>query len=143
MITNNGQITDKPAISRQLDERVLALMSILPGAIDTVMTRRAKLITEIEQLKLEGVTNATPYYKGGVYLVLVHPTDVCGHRKREYIGADPDKIRIALARVERFQRYQSLKNELATLNSRMQQAEESLVNVFRALRIEVPFWARL
>lgn len=64
-------------------------------------------LEEAEMLKLQtkGLIYAGTWYKAGKYLYLVHPDENGNGRKREYIGADEQKIAEALGGIERGQKY--------------------------------------
>lgn len=55
-------------------------------------------LTKLAEL---GTIRASEHWRDGKYLYLIHPTDSCGQRKREYIGADPDKVANARAAMAR------------------------------------------
>lgn len=77
---------------------------------------------EMAELKAQGLIYAGTTYKAGKYLYLVYPYDDAGQRKREYIGADPDKIKEALAGIERARRYDMLSRSAEVMKHYVQQA---------------------
>lgn len=66
---------------------------------------------EMAALKTAGVKYATPHYRAGRYLYLIHPQKD-GERVREYIGADPEKITAALDAINRAHQYDQLAETL-------------------------------
>ena len=92
-----------------------------------------QLEEKIESLKEKGTVNATLHYKAGRYLYLIHPTDNTGNRKREYVGANPEKIKEAQEAVNRYHEAEELKIILSMEKGRMQQAERYLKEAERAL----------
>ncbi|NUM43678.1 MAG: hypothetical protein HUU38_03150 [Anaerolineales bacterium] len=76
------------------------------------------LQTQIETLKGEililedqGTLDGHAWYKDGKYLYLVHHLD----QHKQYIGADPEKQREALALLDRYAKVKHLSSNLATL----------------------------
>ena len=69
---------------------------------------------QIETLKKLGTVNASLHYRAERYLYLIHPTDKEGNRKREYVGADPEKIKAATESVNRYYKAQDLERKLNT-----------------------------
>lgn len=63
---------------------------------------------QIRDLERKQMTCAKEWYKAGKYLYLVYPTDSQGHRKREYIGADPKRIQSAKERLQCFALHRDL-----------------------------------
>lgn len=63
----------------------------------------------MEQLKKAGISYAGTWWKARKYLYLVHPSDGFGYRKREYIGADAEKVQAALAGIERGKLFEQCK----------------------------------
>ncbi len=84
-----------------------------------------KRIAAIESL---GIIDASPYYRDGTYLYLIHPMKD-GKREREYIGKDPTKVREALDKVERFKKWQDLQAKLHSLNQSYQSLEHHLQGI--------------
>jgi len=81
---------------------------------------------EMEKLKRAGLIYAGTWYKAGKYLYLVYPSDGNGDRKRDYIGADEDKITTALAGIERGQKYNQCKARKEALQSKMNRMKQYL-----------------
>jgi hypothetical protein len=93
-----------------------ATLVIVDQAITYLRTRREALAREAARLEQLRPVLATPHWRKDRnsqprYLYLIHPTQDDGSRKREYIGADPDKQAEALARVKAWDELQVVKNE--------------------------------
>ncbi|BCB27297.1 hypothetical protein SKTS_21830 [Sulfurimicrobium lacus] len=71
--------------------------------------------TEIEE---QGYCFGTIHYKAGKYAYLIHPQQN-GERVREYIGADPERIEEAHARIARAQRHRQLIQEINQLENHL------------------------
>lgn len=83
---------------------------------------------QIKKLVKQGIVNASPHWKDGKYLVLVHPDGAftkkvegkdVAYRKREYIGLESDKTVEALAKLERHSEWVKLTNERDRLQNRI------------------------
>lgn len=86
-------MSDPLTLARSCDQLAAALR-----ALDAY---RAECKADLAKLIELGTVRASEHWRDGKYLYLIHPTDSAGQRKREYIGADPDRIanaRAALAR---------------------------------------------
>jgi len=77
----------------------------------------------------------------GRYLRLVFPTNGSARRK-EYIGADPDKIAAALAKVKRTADARRVRNRLAYLQDYAKAAVIDLRNVLTDLRHAEHYWGQ-
>lgn len=93
---------------------------------------RAK--AEMDSLKAKGLIYAGTHYKAGKYLYLVYPVADDGSRERKYIGADPEKIKAALAGIERGTEYQRLEVRMQQLKSRAARCNEYLTYAHSAIR---------
>lgn len=82
---------------------------------------RSTLLAEIEQLNEQPRIAATPFWHQGRYLYLNQP-QVDGRRKRQYIGSQPEKIKIALCALRNQQRYDAIKQELAHIDGQIRTA---------------------
>lgn len=75
----------------------------------------------MNQLDKAGIKYAGIWWKDGKYLYLVGASDGFGSRKREYIGADPVKVKAAMDSLKRGQMYLECKKRRdrnrATLSS--------------------------
>lgn len=92
-------------------DNLLPLARQLVANLEIAQQTFAALKAKIEALEEAGIANASPSYRDGKYLYLIFPM-VDGERKREYIGADPEKIAAALARIERNKQHSALTAEL-------------------------------
>jgi len=108
-----------------------------------------KLLQEIAALEAEGVYDSepTPSWEqrdgSGAYLRLVYRTEQgTGQRRKEYVGANKDKVEAALARVERTRRHRRLKARLASLLAHVRQVNEGLRDAGRELGRAADLWGR-
>lgn len=101
-------------------------------AFDAAKQKRAALAREIAALERAGIVNATPFLNKGKYLYLSYPMHR-GVRRREYIGADQDRIAEVLAKIERFKQHRALSGELDALNVAFQDSFHALRSFYDAL----------
>lgn len=85
--------------------------------------RIADLSSQISHLERLGTVNASLHYKAGRYLYLIHPTHESGDRIRQYVGAQPEKIKEAQESVNRYHEAQELKRILKMHNTNMTLAD--------------------
>ena len=75
----------------------------------------------MNQLDRAGIKYAGTWWKDGKYLYLVGASDGFGSRKREYIGADPEKVQTAMDSLKRGQMFLECKKRrdrnVATLSN--------------------------
>lgn len=102
------------------------------SALDAAKQTRAALAGEIAALERAGIVNATPFWNKGKYLYLSYPMHR-GVRRREYIGADQDKIAGMLAKIERFKQHRALSSELEALDAAFQSSFRALKGFCSAL----------
>lgn len=88
---------------------------------------------EMASLKAMGLIYAGTWYKGGKYLYLIHPSDGFGYRKREYIGAEPEKVQAALDGIERGKRYDKTKARMEYLRRQLNSIQYHLMNAERVV----------
>ena len=93
----------------------------------------AALEAHADALLALGITNAATYYRDGIYLYLIHPTQPDGTRQREYIGKDPAKIAAALARLDRSKEHAAVMAQIKSLASRLENVEYTLHQIKRDL----------
>lgn len=96
--------------------------------------RIAALEGQISRLEQLGTVNASLHYKAGRYLYLIHPTHESGDRVRQYVGAQPEKIRAAQESVNRYHEAQALRQQLAQENGKMSQADYQMDEISRRLK---------
>ena len=113
--TKTSDMLEQKPITRQI-ERLLIEHSAVSK----------KLNDQIVEMETLGTVLATPHYKAGKYLYLIHPTAQDGSRKREYVGADPVKIKEAMEAINRYHEVQELKRELNSNDYKIRKAEQDL-----------------
>lgn len=94
----------------------------------------AELEGKIQALEALGTVNASLHYKAGRYLYLIHPTHERGNRIRQYVGAQPEKIREAQESVNRYHEAQELKRVLDMHKGKMSQADYQMDEISRRLK---------
>ncbi len=101
--------------------------------VEALQEKINDLTAKLVEIEYQGVINATPYYKDGKYLQLIHPM-TNGERVREYVGADPEKVQEALAAVERYKAWVELDQERAKYQGILNQIHSELSAVQRSIR---------
>lgn len=104
---------------RQLADR-------LPGQIDKLDTELRDVLKRMKALQKAGLIYASEHWREDKYLYLIYPMQD-GARRREYIGADADRIAAARAGIERGK-------EFDTLAAKRRALEASVVNGARVLQ---------
>ncbi len=110
---------------------LVAMTDKIADAIRSLRERHAKLKDEIFHVQRLGWVEATPHYRDGKYLYLIHPMQN-RERQREYIGSDPEKIQDALDRIERKKEYDALNEKLADIDFALTQIQAHLFRAFDA-----------
>jgi len=95
--------------------------------------RIADLKGQISHLEQLGTINASLHYKAGKYLYLIHPTQENGERVRQYVGAQPEKIKEAEKAITRYNTVEMLKGLVKTHQSKLDYAEWKLKETIEAL----------
>ena len=109
--------------------------SKLPELIESLSRKYREIITRMHELKRAGLIYAKPHYRQGKYLYLIYPMKD-GERRREYIGADPEKIKVALQAINRVHEYEALSNKLARTEGCLSQGQLQLNQLVRTLSIK-------
>lgn len=110
------------------------LRTLLLDRIQLAAHQRA----ELARLDAAGRIYATPHWRDGRYLYLIYPTDGAGSRRREYVGADPDKIKAALAGVEHARQYDALRDDTRRLDALLAWVERELGTLAYRLEAAAP-----
>ncbi len=100
----------------------------LEGAASEMLDLEA----QVHAIEEQGITDATPWWKGGKYLVLVHPQKN-GERQREYVGADPSKVQVALCKIENRVRHAELSERLAVAQRTYHMLEYELTGTLKRI----------
>ena len=93
--------------ARDLMTKSARLRALLMDRLQLIAHNEA----ELKRLDTAGRIYATPHYRKGRYLYLLHPTDSTGSRKREYIGANPERVAEALAKVQNARNHDELSEQ--------------------------------
>lgn len=104
--------------NQRLDNIEQTLANIENSVVNGLCTIE-KLQEEKTEIEEQGYCFGTIHLKAGKYAYLIH-TQKQSKRIREYIGADPDKIQEAHARITRAQRHQQLEQEINQLENRLE-----------------------
>lgn len=123
----------------------LKIVASLPAKINAAKKRMQSIAAEgatlhkrMAQLDRAGLIRATPVWRKdtsdptvpvrerkGKYLYLIYPMKD-GKRDRVYVGADPAKIKAALAGIERAQEYDQLKQKADEIEWRLNSGYQAL-----------------
>jgi hypothetical protein len=122
-----------------------AVLIIVDQAITYLRTRRETMAEEAARLEQLRPVLATPHWRKDRhgqprYLYLIHPTQDDGSRRREYIGADPDKQAEALARVKAWDELQAVRSEIREVDHRLAAITGHLARALHAAANGVPRW---
>lgn len=116
-------------------------IKLLTEALCQVSERIRSIEADISELEHAGISNASPWWKEGKYLYLIHKTDDEGNRLREYIGSDETAVNAGLARIERFKRWIELRHQLNELRSNERSAKLSIDHALFYLKsVQRQFW---
>jgi len=102
--------------------------------LDLLCVEIDNLDAAAQDLKHQGTTDASPYYRQGKYLYLISPT-FQGQRERQYIGSDPAKVQAALASIERHKRREEVHAQAKKLRLELDQLEETAAALTDSARI--------
>lgn len=116
------------------DLPIIATLRQIEQQIREKAERIEELEGKIQALKALGTVNASLHYKAGRYLYLIHPTHESGDRIRQYVGAQPEKIKEAQESVNRYHEVQELKHILKMLNTNMTLADYQMETVSQTLK---------
>ena len=126
---------DHTTDAEDLADRIRAEASKLPELIESLARKYREILTRMHELKRAGLIYAKPYYRQGKYLYLIYPMKD-GQRRREYIGADPEKIQEALQAINRVHEYEALSSKLARTEGCLSQGQLQLNQLIRTLSVK-------
>ena len=110
---------------RQLAARLPRVIDAIGGELKAVSRRMAVL-------QRAGLIYASEHWRENKYLYLIYPTHD-GARRREYIGADTDRIAEARAGIERGKEFDQLSAKLKQLEASMNNGVAALQEAGRQL----------
>lgn len=93
---------------------------------------------EMQRLTDAGRIYATPHWRAGKYLYLIHPTGPDGQRVREYVGADHARVTDALAKVENARNFDTLATETERIERALRAVDYQLDTLVRDLERLAP-----
>ncbi len=126
---------DHTTDAEDLADRIRAEASKLPELVESLSRKYREILTRIHELKRAGLFYAKPHYRQGKYLYLIYPMKD-GERRREYIGADPEKKKVALQAINRVHEYEALSNKLARTEGCLSQGQLQLNQLVRTLSVK-------
>ena len=131
MATSFDHTTD----AEDLADKIRANALMLPELIESLSRQYREITTRMHELKRAGLIYAKPHYRQGKYLYLIYPMKD-GERRREYIGADPEKIESALQAINRVHEYEALSSKLARTEGSLSQGQSQLDQLIRTLSVK-------
>jgi len=94
---------------------------------------RKAIEREMRALKAKGLIYASTHWRDGRYLYLLYPLN--GEpRKREYIGADPARIKAAQEAMQRAEQYDSLNHRLRAVDAAIMRAAHLIASAVAELQ---------
>lgn len=113
-------------------EKLLQQAEQLVVRLQIAQAEQAKIKQRQQELQAAGMLDASPYWNPSGYLYVTGRMRQ-GERAREYIGKDADKVREALAKIERFKEHEELDKSLSDWTNATQRIEYSLSEAHSAL----------
>lgn len=104
----------------------------LPPAVGQLAAEMQRVQRRMAHLRRQGLIHASPHWREGRYLYLVHPAQG-KHRRRQYIGADPEKVRDAQRGIERAREHDELAGRLQQLLDSISSVRRSVADALRTL----------
>ncbi len=89
--------------------------------LERLKVLRTHLLSELDDMRQLPRVDATPFWHQGRYLYLIEPQKN-GKRKRQYVGSDPEKVKLALSAMRRQQRFLQVQQELAQIDHQIRNA---------------------
>lgn len=102
--------------------------------IDKATGERKSIERNMRALKAKGLIYASPHWRDGRYLYLLYPLVNGKPRRREYIGADPERIEAAQQAIERARQYDTLNQRLSSLDAAISRAAQSVASAVSELQ---------
>jgi hypothetical protein len=133
-LTETYVVTDSSSPADQtVTNNLEHITGMVQEKLSAILEEKRLLTARLRRLESLGMTDATPHYREGKYLYLIHPM-VNGERVREYIGADPKRIETALAMVERNRLYhEEVKPDLEKINYLLRSVSQQLYQLLTSL----------
>lgn len=111
-----------------------SIEQLLQHIENQVQSLKRQIQTEedcMADLKKQGLIYAGTWWKDGKYLYLVYPSDGFGSRKRQYIGAEQEKIDEANAGIGRGQKFNEAKARMLRLRDQLNTIQYHLLSAER------------
>lgn len=109
-----------------------SLIDLSLHRLENAAREMLELEQQVHAIEEQGMTDATPWWKGGKYLVLVHP-QTNGERVREYVGADPSKVQVALCKIENRVRHAEMSQRLSVAKRTYHMLEYELTGTLKRI----------
>jgi hypothetical protein len=116
-MTESSQLSKLASYARKLNRTILKIAN-----------ERKTIERDMLKLKSRGLIYANQHWRDDRYLYLLYPTKSGERRRREYIGADPERINEARQGVERAKLYDFLSQRLTILDSTVNHVTNMLVS---------------
>ena len=126
---------DHTTAAEDLADKMRAEAVRLPELIESLSNQCREIHARMHELKSAGLIYAKPHYRQGKYLYLIYPMKD-GERRREYIGADPEKIESALQAINRVHEYEALSSKLARTEGCLSQGQLQLNQLIRIFSVK-------
>lgn len=108
------------------------LIDLALHRLENAASEMLELEQQVHAIEDQGMTDATPWWKDGKYLVMVHPQKD-GERVREYVGADPSKVQVALCKIENRARHAQVSERLAVAQRTYHMLEYELTGTLKRI----------
>jgi hypothetical protein len=131
-------MTNQTPTEKQRDA-VNASLAAAANRLDTLCAEIENLDQAAQTLKDQGTTPASAYWRHDRYLYLIHPT-FQGTRERQYVGNDPDKIKLALASIERHKRRVDIEAQAHKLRVELDQLQETAAALTDSTKIPTLYY---
>lgn len=125
--------------TRETTTELSALAAALPPLIAAADARRKAITARMAKLERAGLIYATEHWrrdgKSGkpAYLYLLHPSHAGEARKREYVGLDAKKIKLARDGIQRAKEFDELTSQHQHLQLQLSEAFDTLQRAYRLL----------
>jgi len=112
----------KAPVKKQYTQEAAGVVEGLPGKLRRLEELMQPIAARIEELAEAGLIYATEYWRPNAageprFMYLLYPIVPGEPRRRDYVGANPDRIAAARAAIERANEYDQLMIRLGALNS--------------------------
>lgn len=126
-------------------KRLYDLLDQLRPAIAKLDDEIAAVAVQMAALEKKGLIYASPFWRKDAqgadrYLYLIYPSRKGEKRQRDYVGTNPDDIRVKLDAIERANEYDVLDAQQKKLKARLDPAETALAEAAASLAGRFRHW---